>query len=301
MTRAQKYAAGIAAALGAIVFFATRTRKPTGETLRFRALKLDPHAGDIVLGPRVTPKPAAWPHDQGVFSAADIAAMPARRMALREAFPWGVGKTGASPQNPDIYSHFTGVYPFPDDFDPHSLDNWADQAYARRLLRAGGWLTDEFGRHLPYIAPVYNTSNTDQYRGSLASSLAALGVDIADVVSNVAVVYSSLKSAVKGVTDSPLWKIAQTGASFIPGVGTAVSVGMSAAYSFGHDVSLKDAALAAARDAIPGGPAAQAAFDVGVGLAEGQTLTQASITAARNQLPANARPGFDAGVQAAGG
>lgn len=107
---------------------------------------------------------------------------------------------------------------------------------------------------------------------------------------------------VNGITSSPLWNVLQTGASLVPGIGTAVSVGMGMAYAYGHDLSLKDAALAAARDALPGGPAAKAGFDMAVGIASGDTVTDAAIAAARNQVPAGpARDAFDAGVAAAKG
>src|ERR1041385_89052 len=68
------------------------------------------------------------------------------------------------------------------------------------------------------------------------------------------------KGALKGVTNNPLWNIAATGLSFIPGIGQAVSAGMAAAAALGRGMNLKDAALAAARNALPGGPLAAAAF-----------------------------------------
>jgi hypothetical protein len=74
---------------------------------------------------------------------------------------------------------------------------------------------------------------------------------------------------------------------------------MAAASALGRGMSLKDAALAAAKNALPGGPVAAAAFDVAMGLAHGQRIDQAALSAARNQLPGGplAKAGFDTALQ----
>lgn len=104
--------------------------------------------------------------------------------------------------------------------------------------------------------------------------------------------------AASQITKSPVWNIAATGASFIPGVGSAVSSGMAAAAALGRGESARDIALAAAKNALPGGPVAKAAFDVAVGAARGQRLDHAALSAVREQLPGGpaARAAFDAGV-----
>jgi hypothetical protein len=107
------------------------------------------------------------------------------------------------------------------------------------------------------------------------------------------------KKALSGVTNNPLWDIAATGASFIPGVGSAVSAGMATAAALGKGASLKDAALAAVKNALPGGPVAAAAFDVAVGLAHGQRIDEAALAAARKQLPGGeiGKAAFDAALE----
>jgi nucleoid-associated protein YgaU len=110
-----------------------------------------------------------------------------------------------------------------------------------------------------------------------------------------------LQRGVANITTDPSWKIMQTGAAVIPGVGAPVSAGMAAAAAIGRGESVRDVALSAARNAAPGGPVAKAAFDVAIGIAKGQQLTEAARVAARNALPggAPARFAFDLGVAAA--
>lgn len=105
------------------------------------------------------------------------------------------------------------------------------------------------------------------------------------------------KGATKLVTKNPLWNIAKTGASFIPGVGTAVSAGMASAAAFGRGESLKNIGLAAARNAVPPGPA-RAAVDIAVGAIKGHGLSAKHLRAVRSSLPggAAARGAFDAAV-----
>jgi hypothetical protein len=91
--------------------------------------------------------------------------------------------------------------------------------------------------------------------------------------------------------------VAATAASFFPGVGTGVAAGLNAAAALGRGETLRDAALAAARGAVPGGIAGRAAFDVAVGLAKGERIDRAALSAARGALPTPAaRAAFDAGM-----
>ncbi len=106
-------------------------------------------------------------------------------------------------------------------------------------------------------------------------------------------------SALRAVSNNPVWSAIQTGASFVPGMGTAISSGMATAAALGRGESIRDAGLAAARAALPGGPLAAAAFDTAIGIAKGQRFDRIALNAARNQLPAGpARAAFDAGVTA---
>lgn len=89
---------------------------------------------------------------------------------------------------------------------------------------------------------------------------------------------------------------AQIAASFVPGIGTGVAAAMGAANALAAGRPISDAVIEAARSAIPGGPLAQAAFDVGINLAKGRSLSQAALNAARNRLPPAGRAAFDTAV-----
>ncbi len=106
------------------------------------------------------------------------------------------------------------------------------------------------------------------------------------------------QKALNVVTNNPVWSVAQTGVSFIPGIGQAVSSGMAVASAVGRGVAAHDLALTAAKNALPGGPIAATAFDVAVGLIKGGNVNAASLAAARNQIPGGAlgRAGFDLAV-----
>lgn len=91
-------------------------------------------------------------------------------------------------------------------------------------------------------------------------------------------------------------RYAQIAASFVPGVGTGVAATLGAANALAAGRPISDALIEGARAAIPGGPLAQAAFDVGVNLAKGRSLSQAALNAARNQIPPGGRAAFDTAV-----
>ncbi len=93
-----------------------------------------------------------------------------------------------------------------------------------------------------------------------------------------------VQAALRTVTNNPLWDMARTGASFIPGVGSAVSSGMAAAAAVGRGESATNIVLAAARGALPGGPLVQSAWDIGVGLAKNPHLDATALQIAQNQL-----------------
>jgi len=86
--------------------------------------------------------------------------------------------------------------------------------------------------------------------------------------------------------------IAQQVLPLIPGMGTAASASLAAAIALGQGKSLKDATLAAARASLP--PGAQLAFDAGVGVASGQPIDQAAISALDKQYP-GARAAYETG------
>lgn len=91
------------------------------------------------------------------------------------------------------------------------------------------------------------------------------------------VVYNDLKKRIKNA--QTLAPYAQTVVSLVPGVGTGVSgmIGAANALSKGQPI---DAALeAGVRGSLPGGPAAQAAFDMGVAAMKGQSITDVALQA----------------------
>lgn len=166
----------------------------------------------------------------------------------------------------------------------------------------------------PYAFDSLNANGYDEASGlfdSIASAVSSVGKAVGGAVSGAAKGVASgvnsvanvVQKGVGAITNNPLWDIARTGVSFIPGVGTAVSAGMAGASAIGRGESLKDIALSAAKGAIPGGPAAQAAFDVALGLAKGKNVTDAILEGARNQLPGGdlGKAAFDAATAIAKG
>lgn len=85
-------------------------------------------------------------------------------------------------------------------------------------------------------------------------------------------------------------------ASFVPGIGSGVAAALAAADALSQGRSIDDAALAAVRNAIPGGQIAQAAFDMATKVAKGENVGTAALETARAQLPPGAQQAFDVGV-----
>jgi len=87
--------------------------------------------------------------------------------------------------------------------------------------------------------------------------------------------------------------LAQTGASFVPGVGTGVAAGLGAAQALARGEGWRQALQAGAMQAIPGGALSRAAAETGIALLQGKRLDRAALAAAGNNIP-----GGDAGKQA---
>jgi hypothetical protein len=79
-----------------------------------------------------------------------------------------------------------------------------------------------------------------------------------------------------------LLPIVQTALPLIPGIGTAGGAALGAAIAIGQGKSTKDIGLAAARGALP--PYATMAFDAGVAIASGHSLSEAAQSAALTAL-----------------
>jgi hypothetical protein len=91
-------------------------------------------------------------------------------------------------------------------------------------------------------------------------------------------------------------------APFVPGIGTGVGAALGAADALANGKPITEALIAGVRGSIPGGPAAQAAFETGTQLIQGKRLDQALLTAARNRLPPGpAQAAFDTAVALAQG
>lgn len=71
----------------------------------------------------------------------------------------------------------------------------------------------------------------------------------------------------------------QTVMSMVPGIGSGISAGIGGALALAQGQSISDAILAAAKAAIPGGPAAQSAFSVASDAMQGKPITQIAIDA----------------------
>jgi hypothetical protein len=136
---------------------------------------------------------------------------------------------------------------------------------------------------------------------ALAGALHAIGHNpVTDALTHNPIA-RALGGVVKTITNNPLWKIAQTGVSFIPGLGQAVSAGMASAAALGRGESLTDIGLAAARGALPG--PAQIAMDIAIGALKHQNLGELALREVREQLPGGdvAKGAFDAAIAIAHG
>ena len=71
----------------------------------------------------------------------------------------------------------------------------------------------------------------------------------------------------------------QTVLSFVPVVGTGINAGLSAGLALASGRPLTSALLEGVRGAIPGGPIATAAFDMGKAAIEGKSLTNIALSA----------------------
>lgn len=89
----------------------------------------------------------------------------------------------------------------------------------------------------------------------------------------------------------------QTVISFVPGIGQGISAGIGGGLALAQGQTITEAMLAAAKGAIPGGPLVQAAFSVASDAMQGKPLSQIAI----NALPVSpqAKQALMQGLQAA--
>lgn len=101
--------------------------------------------------------------------------------------------------------------------------------------------------------------------------------------------------------------IAQLGLSFIPGVGQGVAAAIGAGLALADGKPISEALIAAVKGAIPGGPIAQRALEMGaravVDVAQGKRIDTIALNALRSQVPGGkaALAAFDTGLALAQG
>jgi hypothetical protein len=122
---------------------------------------------------------------------------------------------------------------------------------------------------------------------SLMTAPARLAVDVARGKNVVASVKKQAGNIVADTRAS--LPIAAGVVSFVPGVGTGIATGLSAASAISQGKSLRGIAEEAALGAVPGGQLARAALRAGIGVARGQnvlrTVGNEGIAYARQNLP----------------
>ena len=95
---------------------------------------------------------------------------------------------------------------------------------------------------------------------------------------------------------------AQLVVSFVPGIGTGVSAAIGAGAALAEGQSISEAAKAAIRGALPGGPIAAAGFDAAMKVASGENVAKAALESSRALLPPGpAQTAFDIGLAVATG
>lgn len=139
---------------------------------------------------------------------------------------------------------------------------------------------------------------------SPAWSLTPFG--LANVVNDIAhgkrldhVIVDDFKRQIAGV--KAVAPYAQTVVSFVPGVGTGVSAAIAAGAALAQGKRIDAALMSAAKNALPGGPVAAAAFDTAVAAAQGKNVTASALEALQGQLPEGAKQAFATGVALAQG
>ena len=124
-----------------------------------------------------------------------------------------------------------------------------------------------------------------------------VGGALRDIGNGASVSQAFSKSA--GVLKTELRDVgpyAQMVASVVPGIGTGVAAAIGTGVALANGKKITDAMLDGVAGAIPGGPAAKAAFTVARGMVDGKNVTTAALEAARSAIPAEYQHFFDAGV-----
>ncbi len=78
---------------------------------------------------------------------------------------------------------------------------------------------------------------------------------------------------------------AETIISFVPGIGAGVNAAIAAAAALAAGQNISDALIAGIKNALPGGPLAQAALDLGQMAIQGKNIAKSTLDALQAQLP----------------
>lgn len=133
-------------------------------------------------------------------------------------------------------------------------------------------------------AAVVHTVNKIPVLGTIAKATESLALLPAQAASQLVqgkridrIALGQFKGALSGA--KTLAPYVQTVVSFVPGVGQGISAGIGGGLALAQGKSISEALLAAAKSAIPGGPAAQAAFSVASDVMQGKPITTIAIDA----------------------
>lgn len=152
------------------------------------------------------------------------------------------------------------------------------------------------------LARIASTIHTDVTR--IASDAATAPLRYAKAVAEGQrldkVAINALKDQVRIAKEAAPY--AQTVISLVPGVGTGVSAAIGAGLALAEGKGIDEAAKAAIKSALPGGPAAAAAFETALDVAAGKNVAESALENARELVPEGAaRQAFDIGLAVATG
>lgn len=128
------------------------------------------------------------------------------------------------------------------------------------VVKATGQVTKAIGK-IPVVGAPVKTVFDATYHAAVAP--AKLAVDVAINGKRIdKAVMAQVNTAVKDV--KAVGPYAQTVVSLVPGVGTGISAGLGAGLALANGQRIDQALLAGVKGALPGGPLARAAMDIGI-------------------------------------
>lgn len=175
--------------------------------------------------------------------------------------------------------------------DPRTAPKVSGDQYRQQLIRSG-MTPEQADAQIQRAKQRVSDVEAEERKKTLSFGdvLGVVGGTFAPALSAI----PGVGSALSALKSSPAFDIAKTGASFIPGVGQAVSGGLSQLAAVGQGASLADSALQAVRGALP--PEARAGLDIAHGALAGRNVAPQVLGAIRQQLPSGlAQAAFDAG------